>query len=164
LKFPFIYRYTIFIAAQAALPLASFALATGATHRGWNWRRHLTQPVPIHLSHRRPAAYALFSPPLRSQCRKAAEPPRWAIASFNRKRICSASFFALAAESFSLCPALLFSNVLSPALRLSSQRFLNATPDPGKGGIGENHGTQPTSILIRSVSSPTAFEISPSPP
>ena len=45
--------------------------------------------------------YAFLSQSYRSQCRNASDPPRWANASFMRKRICSAIHFILAAESCS---------------------------------------------------------------
>ena len=48
-----------------------------------------------------------------SQCTNAAEPPRCAIASLSRKRICSASLCTLAAESSSLATCLSFSTFLA---------------------------------------------------
>jgi len=54
--------------------------------------------------------YAVFFASVRSQCRKASAPPRWAIASFIRKRNCSANRLALAAESSCLEAILQFSN------------------------------------------------------
>ncbi len=68
-----------------------------------------------------------FPPSDRSQCTKASEPPRCAIASFSRKRICSASL-ALAVEFCFAAAFFSFSNGFMPPISRSSESAHQTMP------------------------------------